>query len=416
MKVLVAISDPERDGSLLETAAALAGDGEVVLASAIEVTGDTTLASAQPEARARRRALDALADVRERLGKRADLAHGLRLALANNLQEHAARAYSNLSTAAVRDRNSKLAMRYLDDGIAYTTEHDLDSWKLYVTAWRARAQFDSGHWSSAADDAGFVLGHYRLSAITKIPALCVLGHLRVRRGDPDAGRLLNEAHQLAMETGELQRIAPVAAARTENAWFKGDLREVLNETRVVLEMAKGHDDPWIQGELAFWMSRADAPIKMREKISEPYALQISGDWRAAADSWKRIGCPYEEATALADGDESARRMALEILENLGAGPAAEKLRQAMRAIGIRGIPRGPRPSTKDNPVGLTNRQMEVLALMADGFPNAEIATRLFISPKTVDHHVSAILAKLDCRTRFEAVSVALQSGLIIQTK
>ncbi|TMF65111.1 MAG: hypothetical protein E6I14_02305 [Chloroflexi bacterium] len=60
MKVVVAISDPERESGLLETAAALAGDGEVVLASAIEVTGDATLASAQPEARARRRALDAL--------------------------------------------------------------------------------------------------------------------------------------------------------------------------------------------------------------------------------------------------------------------------------------------------------------------------------------------------------------------
>ena len=116
--------------------------------------------------------------------------------------------------------------------------------------------------------------------------------------------------------------------------------------------------------------------------------------------------------ALADGDESARRAALEVFERLGAGPATEWLRQAMRAIGMRGVPRGPRPSTRDNPIGLTNRQMEVLALMTDGFGNAEIANRLFISPKTVDHHVSAILAKLDARTRVEAVSVALQSGLI----
>ena len=151
-------------------------------------------------------------------------------------------------------------------------------------------------------------------------------------------------------------------------------------------------------------------------MAAPYALQISGDWRAAAEAWRETGCPYEEATALADGDEHAKRAALEIFERLGAGPAAEKLRQVLRATGVRGIPRGPRPSTKENAAGLTNRQMEVLALMADGLANAEIAARLFISPKTVDHHVSAILAKLEARTRAEAVSVALQSGLINQNR
>jgi DNA-binding NarL/FixJ family response regulator len=160
------------------------------------------------------------------------------------------------------------------------------------------------------------------------------------------------------------------------------------------------------------MWRAGTALATSEKLAAPYASQISGDWRAAAEGWRAIGCPYEEAMALADGDESARRAALEVFERLGAGPATEWLRQAMRAIGMRGVPRGPRPSTRDNPIGLTNRQMEVLALMTDGFGNAEIANRLFISPKTVDHHVSAILAKLDARTRVEAVSVALQSGLI----
>ena len=187
---------------------------------------------------------------------------------------------------------------------------------------------------------------------------------------------------------------------------------MLGEARPVLEMAKGRDDPWLQGEFAFWAWRAGGALETHEKIAAPYALQMSGDWRAAAEAWRQIGCPYEEAMALSDGDEAAQRAALEIFERLGAGPATERLRQALRATGVRGIPRGPRPSTKGNPAGLTNRQLEVLALMADGLSNAEIAGRLFISPKTVDHRVSAILAKLDARTRAEAASVALQSGLI----
>ena len=101
-----------------------------------------------------------------------------------------------------------------------------------------------------------------------------------------------------------------------------------------------------------------------------------------------------------------------IFEELGATPAAERLRRALRATGVRGLSRGPRVSTKQNSAGLTARQMDVLALMSDGRTNAEIADRLFISYKTVDHHVSAILAKLDARTRAEAVSIAFQSNLI----
>jgi len=347
---------------------------------------------------------------------RIKLEESLRLALANGFQEHAARALTNLASVAVRDRNYRLASRYLSDGIAYTTEHDLDSWTLYMTAWRARAHFEQGEWDSASDDAGFVLSHYRVSPITKIPALAVLGHVRVRRGDPDAARLLAEARELAMQTKELQRIAPVASARAEIAWLKGDFEQMRDEASFVLNMAKGHDDPWLQGEFAFWVWRVGDAIETQEKIAAPYALQMSRDWRAAAEAWKETGCPYEEAMALADGDESAQLAALEIFERLGAGPAAERLRQTLRATGVRGIPRGPRPSTKENPVGLTNRQMEVLALMTDGFANAEIAHQLFISPKTVDHHVSAILAKLDVHTRAEAVSVALQSGLINQNR
>lgn len=347
---------------------------------------------------------------------RVKLEESLRLALANSFQEHAGRAFTNLASSAVRFRNYDSAMRYLEDGIAYTSELDMDSLTLYMRAERARMHFEQGDWDSASDEAEFVLKHYGLLAITKIPALAVLGHLRVRRGDPDAARLLAEAHELAMQTQELQRISPVASALAESAWIRGELEELLDQARFVLKMGEGRADPWQRGEFVFWVWRATGNIETLKDIAAPYALQMSGDWLAAARAWKEIGCPYEEATALADGDESAKLAALEIFERLGAGPATERLRHTLRAKGVRGIPRGPRPSTKENPAGLTSRQMDVLALMTDGLANAEIADRLFISPKTVDHHVSAILAKLDARTRGEAVSLALQSGLINQNR
>ena len=181
----------------------------------------------------------------------------------------------------------------------------------------------------------------------------------------------------------------------------------------MIEITKGRNEPLL-GDFpgAFWMWRAGEDVTAHENLPKPYEYQMAGDWRAAAAAWKDLGCPYEQAIALADGDESSKRTALEILERLGAGPVAERVRQSLRAIGARGLPRGPRPSTKENPAGLTSRQVEVLALIVDGLSNAEIAKRLYISARTVDHHVAAILAKLDARTRAEAVSKALQTGLI----
>ena len=347
---------------------------------------------------------------------RIKLEESLHLALANDLQDYVARALTNLGAFTVRARNYPRAMKYIDHLIAYSTEHGLDARTLYIFGWRARAHLEQGDWAKAAEDASFVLGKYRLSAITRIPALAVLAHVRIRRGDPHIEPLLTEGRDLAMKSGELQRIAPIASASAEFAWLKGDLEQTAIEAQAVLSMPRAEDDPWLYGEFAFWLWRVGGDPQTHERIAAPYALQMSGDWRGAANAWKELGCPYEEALALADGDESAKLAALEILERLGAGPAAERLRHTLRATGVRGIPRGPRPSTKENPSGLTNRQVEVLKLIADGLGNSEIGERLFISAKTVDHHVSAILSKLDARTRGEAVAVALEAGLINQKR
>lgn len=170
--------------------------------------------------------------------------------------------------------------------------------------------------------------------------------------------------------------------------------------------------PRVASEPAYWLWKAGALTGAPIGCEPAYAAQIEGRWAEAAELWRELGCPFERALALAEGDEQARRDAFAILEAMGASATATALRERLRAAGVRGVPRGPRATTSANPAGLTKREMDVLLLLAKGLPNAEIARRLVRSEKTVDHHVSTILSKLAVCTRTEAASRARQLGLI----
>ncbi len=111
---------------------------------------------------------------------------------------------------------------------------------------------------------------------------------------------------------------------------------------------------------------------------------------------------YEAALARLSGDAPALRQALAAFEALGARPAVARTRSLMRIRGVRPIRQGPRPATRANPYRLTNREMDVLKLLHEGLSDAEIAARLYISPKTAGHHVGAVLTKLGVHTRHEA--------------
>jgi DNA-binding CsgD family transcriptional regulator len=349
----------------------------------------------------------------------AKLEGSLRIALEHGYEDHVARAYGNLTSNALRRRKYAEAIGYIEQGMAYCAEHDLDSWMLNLWANQARVRLDQGDWAGAADDATAVLSFPvpREGDMERGPALLVLGQVQARRGDPGVDALLDEASHLplnvgGMRTGVMDSFLAVAAARAEWRWLQSNREACMAEAEAGYQMALEINGPWYWGELAIWLWRASARRKVPAKAMPPYSLEIAGDWHAAAAAWEELGCPYEQALALLDGDESAQRAALAIFERLGARPAAEITRKQLRASGARGLPRGPRPTTRANPAGLTSRQLEILGLLAEGLHNAEIAARLSTTPKTAEHHVSAVLAKLDARTRAEAVRIASQQGLI----
>jgi DNA-binding CsgD family transcriptional regulator len=346
---------------------------------------------------------------------RLDLERSLRIALEHDFQEHAARAYTNLGAAAVAVREYETGRRVLAEGIGYCDTRDLDSWRLYMLAWSAREQFERGDWPAAADTAEAVVGASP-SPVVRLPALTALAHLRIRRGDPDAEEPLEEARRLAATASEIQRTAPLLAARAERAWLAGELEAIVPDLWHGLDLARSQRNPWINGEIAAWLRRAGVVSEAGDlPVAELYALEFAGRWRAAADGWRQLGCPYEAAWLLAVyGDDDALREALAEFDRLGAVPAAQYTRRRMRARGLRGVPRGARVSTRDNPHRLTRREAQVLELMCSGMRNSAIARRLFVSTRTVDHHVSAVLAKLGVANRAEAIAVASRGGTAVQ--
>jgi DNA-binding CsgD family transcriptional regulator/tetratricopeptide (TPR) repeat protein len=345
------------------------------------------------------------------LGGIAQIEQSLELALADDAQEHAARAYTNLGASLAAVRQFPDADRYLRDGIAYCADRDLDSWRLYMSSWLARSLVEQGHSSRAQPYLDDILRHPRMAAPARIAALTVAGQIAIRRGH-DATEVLDEALRLAVATGETQRLAPVASARAEAAWTRGRTEAVIDEIEAAWQAELANPEAWEAGELYWWLALAGAPREPPVPLPRPFALMRDGEFRAAAEAWRELGCPLWEARALcASADLDDARAGLDLLTGIELAATREATVRERHARGLP-IPRGPRPSSRSNAAGLTLREVEVLELLAEGLSNADLAKRLYLSEKTVGHHVSAVLRKLGEPTRARAVAKARRTGIV----
>jgi ATP/maltotriose-dependent transcriptional regulator MalT len=350
----------------------------------------------------------------DRPGGREKLEESLALALKHGFHEQAARAYTNYAEYAVVFKDFALAERILAEGIAFDTRHDLDSWTHYLVGRQAQLRMEQGRLREAEAIARGVMSLERLTLVMHLPALTVLGRVRVRLGEADGPELLQQALKEGLATGEPQRIIPVRFGLAEAAWLAEDLPACQQQLHELAAMEVDRFDPWELGELAVWWrrSRMTQPLAASTtRAPGPRAAELRGDPLAAAEEWTRLGLPYEAGLALtqvqgADAGAALAR-AVATFEPLEAQAAALLARRLARRQGVAAqLPkarRGPYATARRHPLGLTQRELQVLGLIAEGMGNREIARRLVRSPRTVEHHVSAVLGKLNATNRMDVL-------------
>jgi DNA-binding CsgD family transcriptional regulator/tetratricopeptide (TPR) repeat protein len=349
-----------------------------------------------------------------RPGGRERMEESLTLALQHGFHEQAARAYTNFAEYAVVFKDFSLAERIIAEGIAFDTTHDLDAWTHYLVGRQAQLRMEQGRFREAETIARGVMSLERLTLVMRLPALTVLGRVRMRLDEGDGPALLQRALNDALATGEPQNIVPVRLALAEAAWLVEDMRACHAQLDELAAMNLDNFDPWELGEFATWWRRSGMtrpfPVSTA-RIAAPWAAELKDDPLAAATEWTRLGLPYEAALALIQvrGIESgpALARAVSLLDAIEARAAATLVRRLAPRRGVASqLPkarRGPYATARGHPLGLTQREVEVLDLVARGLGNKEIARRLVRSTRTIENHVSAVLGKLHAANRMDLV-------------
>ena len=341
----------------------------------------------------------------------AQMGRSLVLSLAHGIEEHAARGYTNLPSLALAHRRFDDALGICAEGIGFCEARDLDMYVARLRIRRAYAYLELGRWSEVAPEIALARQLPAMTPVEQEQALHVEMLLALRQGDASAAArdywdgLVSGSTRLRFE----QWYSSLWVARAEGAWLRGDDAALERIAVAALAIALRTDDPWRTGQLACWLRRIGRlPAGFSGRVAPPCRAELDGDPRAAAAAWAALGCRHDQGLALLQGDEADLREALALFRSLGAEPGARIARRRLHALGAQSVQRGPHQRTRVDPQGLTARQREVLKLLVQGLSNGEISQRLHRSERTIEHHVSALLAKLGVASRAEAVNAAVR--------
>jgi DNA-binding CsgD family transcriptional regulator/tetratricopeptide (TPR) repeat protein len=330
------------------------------------------------------------------------LEHALEYSLRADDTYIASAIYTNLYQASIDLFRLDAYTEEYDTALAYCLDHEQHTYSACMRGSRVTELMRRGRNDEAVELALRTMAE-TISPVTRMHLGIGLSAAGFRAGRPEARGWLEDAWELGQGNDQTFWIVQIAVAAAQGAWLTGDPGLVDDRVHAAYERGRT-DDPWVQGELATWLSRLGHDVDRDADFPEPFSLELAGDHAGAAERWRELGCPFEEGVALTSTDDpDSMRRALEIFTAIGSAPAAAKVRRLLQHQGVR-VPaqRGPRATTAAHPAGLTAREAEVLDLIGEDLTNAEIAERLFLSPRTVDHHVSSILAKLGVSSRAEA--------------
>ncbi|MXO61302.1 AAA family ATPase [Altererythrobacter salegens] len=335
------------------------------------------------------------------------------LARTEGIHQHVAPAAINKAWALMMVHRHEEAIEVFREGIEYSRDHDLDNWGPYMDGGIALCLLRLGRWDEAEAAAAPVIAAVDKGPVTRNPAIRAQATIAVRRGDVDSETLIAELRRHMTTGREWPRFSSLALIEAEHAWTSGeDVPAALEIVAEVLAQVPPGGSPWDAAMLWHWSRKLGGTEKAPENLPLPFAMVAKNEIDAAAKAVQELALPFEEALFLCDGDEGQAARGLAILERLGAEATARRVRAELAERGIRKGTRGPRSSTRSNDFGLTKRELEVLVHIDSGKTNKEIGEKLFVSPKTVDHHVSSILAKTGTRTRSEAAALVRREGLI----
>ena len=334
------------------------------------------------------------------------------IAVSGGHAEQAGRAYVNHHELLSDRHRFSEAQRLFDEALAYTEEHDLPTYAKCLRGGHAYSLVKLGCYDQAELIAGSNLNRAELSPINRLYTMLPLTRARARRGHPSTDADVEQITALVDGNKEPGYQVEVHWTRAEASWIDGRDDDARRDIKAAVDPARGVD-PYVRGVVATWARRLGVDHDLAD-VAAPYALELAGATRHAAQAWLDLGCRHDAAMALLDSSDPVDlREAVRLLDDLGETRTVARAQAVLRERGVIAVPRGRRASTREDRFGLTAREREILALLCDKLTNVEIAERLFLSERTVGNHVAAVLRKMGVTSRRDAARLAGQTSVSV---